>query len=260
MSFLLFIVVLVVYVFYRHYTWKAEAWPKEAIIVPPFQGHRGYWVEGAPENTMTSFEAAAAHGFSMIEMDVRLSKDNIPVVFHDTTLERMFHLNKSVEECSVAELKKIGNISTLEEVLGASSVPQLLNIELKTSFVVNSDLEKQVAALIKKVHAEQRVLFSSFNPFSLLKLSVLLPNVPRALLSTQEPDPANKVYLRHLWFAPYIKIHLLHLDHKYVSIEQLKKWKGRKVPVSLWTVNDREKAQAFLNAGALSIISDSLSS
>lgn len=258
MIFIYFILFVAAYFVYRHFTWKALPWPNGAVIPPKYQGHRGYWKAGAPENTLLSFSEAAKRGFSMVEMDVRNSKDNIPVVFHDGTLKRMLNLDKAVNECTTAELKTWGNIPTLEEVLASTSIPEYLNIELKTSSVWEGILEQKVSSLIKKYKAEQRVLFSSFNPLSLRRMSHLLPEVPRALLASKERAPDNNLYLRHMWFAPYVKLHALHLDHNYVSIEDLQKWKKRKVPVALWTVNDRAKAEAFLQAGAFSIITDTL--
>lgn len=258
MTLIFFILLVLGYFIYRHFSWKALPWPKDVQTPPPYQGHRGYWVTGIPENTLPAFEESAKRGYSMVEMDVRISKDNIPVVFHDSTLKRLANSNKDVNQCSAAELAEFANIPTLEEILKSSTIPRYLNIELKTSSVWEGLLEQKVSDLIKKYKAEKRVLFSSFNPLSLRRMSYLLPDVPRALLASREKTPDNKIYLRDLWFAPYIKIHALHLDYNYADIDELEKWKNREVPVALWTVNDREKAEAFLRAGALSIITDSL--
>lgn len=259
MILILSIFFVIVFLIYRHVTWKALPWPRGALTPSKFQGHRGYWVEGLPENTLPAFEESTRRGFSMVEMDVRISKDNIPVVFHDSTLKRMANLDRVVSQCTFSELKDWVHISTLEEILSSSLIPMSLNIELKTSSILEGRLEQQVSSLIKKYKAENRVLFSSFNPLSLRRMSRLLPDVPRALLASQERIPDNKIYLRQMWFAPYIKIHALHLDHNYVSFYDLRKWKKRQIPVALWTVNDRAKAEAYLQAGAISIISDSLS-
>ncbi len=50
--------------------------------------HRGLWDAGAPENSLAAFEAARAAQIG-VELDVRLTSDNVPVVFHDAGLERM---------------------------------------------------------------------------------------------------------------------------------------------------------------------------
>lgn len=246
------------YCVFRHYTWKALVWPSGAVRPPSYQGHRGYWHEGAQENTLSSFKAAAERGLQMIEMDVRLSGDGVPVVFHDADLIRLKGLNKIVSQCTAQELREWGDAPTLEDVLKSSEIPSLLNVELKTNSVFNGDLERAVASVIRKCEAEKRILFSSFNPLSLWRLSHLLPQVPRALLASQEREPGNRFYLRHLWLAPYVKIHALHLDHHYISPSEVTRWKERGVPVALWTVNDAILAETYLQAGALSIISDTL--
>lgn len=263
MIFLIVAVVIVVAV-YRHYTWQAQAWPAGALTPAKYQGHRGYWKEGAQENTLESFKAAKARGLQMIEMDVHLSKDQVVVVFHDNNLRRLGNSkqvqesNKTIEEMTAQELAEAAHVCTLEDVLKSTDIPELLNIELKSDRVWDERLEKEIAKLVRKYQAEKRILFSSFNPLSLYKLSKVLPEVPRALLASKEIDPGNKFYLKHLCFAPYVGVHILHLDYKYVSAAELARWKKRKVPVAFWTVNEAEKAHELLSQGAVSIITDTL--
>lgn len=258
MAFSIIICFILTVVTFKHFFWKPQPWPKNALQVPLLQSHRGYWVEGARENTMPAFEAAKNNGFTMTELDVQISMDGVPVVFHDRTLTRIAGLDKAAQDCTSAELKKIADIPTLEEVLQSKNVPRHFNIELKTSAIFKDVVESKVGFLIKKYNAEDRVLISSFNPLALRRISKVIPNVPRALLASYERVDENKVYLRRLWFAPYIKIHALHLDYKYVTIEELRYWQKRKVPVALWTVNDSEQAKTFLQHGAFSIITDAI--
>lgn len=259
MTALILIALFLAVLIYRHKTWKALPWPSTALRPPAFQAHRGYWQAGAQENTLTAFAAAKAQGFEMFELDVRLSAGGIPVVFHDADLLRLGGKRQDlVAATSLENLKSWAQVCTLEEVLTSSDVPRFINIELKTNQIWNGDLEKSVAALIRKHSCESRVIFSSFNPLSLWRMKQRLPSVPRALLATQENDPENKVYLRQMWLAPYIGVHALHLDQNYVTPEDVQRWQKRHVPVALWTVNDPEQARQYLQAGALSIISDSV--
>lgn len=252
------LLILVTYLLVRHTTWKATPWPKMGVRPPTYQGHRGYWKGGAQENTLASFRAAHDRGLSMAELDVRLSKDQVVVVFHDKDLKRLGHRNKLVEELTAAELHEFVQAPTLESLLTSTDVPRFFNIELKTDKAFSGDLEKKVAEVVRKTHAEQRVLFSSFNPLAIRRLSRLLPEVPRALLATKEHEAGNRIYLRQMWFAPYIRTNLLHLDHNYVDADEVRRWKKRGVPVALWTVNNEAKATELLAAGAISIISDTL--
>src|SRR5215212_2279378 len=69
-------------------------------------GHRGASAV-APENTMASFREALAVGADGIEFDVRLTRDGVPVVIHDSTLRRTGGLPYRVAELTWAELAKI---------------------------------------------------------------------------------------------------------------------------------------------------------
>lgn len=247
------------FLLYRHWTWKAVPWPETALRPPSLQAHRGYWQAGAQENTLSAFEAAKAQGFEMFELDVRLSAEAIPVVFHDADLRRLGKQRTDrVSDSTVEQLKAWAQVCTLEEVLISSQVPRFINIELKSNSVWQGSLEEAVAALVRKHGCESRVLFSSFNPLALWRMKRLLPTVPRALLATGEDDPENKIYLRQMWLAPYIGVHALHLDHNYVKPDAVTRWKKRQVPVALWTVNDPDEVRKYLQAGAISVISDSV--
>lgn len=61
-----------------------------------FIGHRGS-PEKAPENTMISLELSLADGANAVEFDVALTKDNIPVLLHDNTLDRTTNLSGPIQ-------------------------------------------------------------------------------------------------------------------------------------------------------------------
>ncbi|MFS4460091.1 glycerophosphodiester phosphodiesterase [Bdellovibrio sp. HCB2-146] len=258
MIFLVIVAVVFLFLFIRQKTWKPLPWPPGALRPPAYQGHRGYWKGGAQENTMAAFRAAAERGLQMFELDVRLCKGNVPVVFHDTDLKRIGHRNQNVLDLTADELQNYVNAPTLESVLQATDIPMLINIELKTNRAWDGTLEKEVAALVRKYRAEKRVLFSSFNPLAIWRLKRIIPEVPRALLASQEDEPENKIYLKKLWLAPYIGVNALHLDQNYWREKEVQAFLKRKIPVALWTVNDQKLAEKLLQAGAISIISDTL--
>ena len=105
------------------------------------RGASGY----APENTLEAFALAITQGADGIELDVQLTKDGIPVVIHDETIDRVTEKKGWVKDYTLKELKELtvlknkfpeysaAKIPTLEEVLDAVKASGIqVNIELKT--------------------------------------------------------------------------------------------------------------------------------
>lgn len=235
-----------------------EPWPDTSFPMPRWQAHRGYWVGGFQENTLAAFRAARVAGFKMCEMDVRLSKDGIPVVFHDSDVSRFGSSSNAVAHLTAAELARSAQVPTLREVLSDAAVPEFFNIELKTGIGEIGRLEPAVLKVIQDTRAENRVLFSSFNPLSLSALSQIAPKIPRALLATRQNAPGNHLILKNLLLAPFLRIHLLHLDYLMLNKRLCDELRRRKIPFAVWTVNEEQTAQFFLESGAASVITDRL--
>src|SRR5258705_46647 len=73
---------------------------------PLILGHRGASAL-APENTLAAFSRAMSDGADGIEFDVRLSRDQVPVVIHDATLNRTAGIDQPVSELTAAELRAV---------------------------------------------------------------------------------------------------------------------------------------------------------
>lgn len=242
-----------------HRFWiRTEPWPKQALKLPRLQAHRGYWVDGEKENTIGALRVARSRGALMFECDLRLSKDQVPVLFHDVDLRRMAGLDRLVSEMTAQELRQKCHVPTLEEVLLDPQVPRLCNLELKSKVVIDDPLERRVAQVVSRCKAESRVLFSSFNPMSLYRISHYLPQVPRAFIATNENEEDNSAFLRRLLAPHLFSFHMLNLDHRMVNGEVVRMFKRHKVPVAVWTVNDPHEIQKFLEWGCVSVITDSL--
>lgn len=234
---------------------KFAPWPGN-FPLPQFQAHRGYWVEGGRENSLEAFRKAKQLGFQMCELDVQITKDLIAVVYHDRNLKRFHGINKKISKMTLAEFKKITNAPTLKEVLSDSSLTDYFNIEIKSLYLIEDPLVTVVSQVIMETKAENRVLISSFNPWCLIKLKSILPQVPRALLVTQESAQWNLMYLKKMWTAPLVEPHILHLDHQMLDDKTLTRMIQKETPLAVWTVNDKARADELLNAGVWSIITD----
>ena len=138
------------------------------------RGASGY----APENTLEAFALAIKQGADGIELDVQLTRDRIPVVIHDETIDRVTSKTGYVKDYTLKELKELtvleskfpayttSKIPTLEEVLDAVKASGILvNIELKTGIYWYPEIEQIVADLVRKSGMEEKVIYSSFNHY-----------------------------------------------------------------------------------------------
>ncbi len=143
-------------------------------------GHRG--AAGlAPENTLEALHAGVAAGADMLEFDVRLTKDNVPILAHDTKIH-----GHSIRQHTLSELQKEGVITELEVVLKEFFGKILLNIELK-----HEDSTLAVYSMVRRFIASQEdwdnVLFSSFRIRALRILRVRSRKINIALLQHANP-------------------------------------------------------------------------
>lgn len=131
-------------------------------------GHRGYPAK-FPENSLAGFRYVVAHQIDGVEFDVHLTKDQIPVIMHDETINRTTDGTGRIVDYTLAELRKfkLGNgepIPTLDELLDVFENQDVwINLEFKTDNIAYQDIEKIVMPLVKKHRLVHPVIYSSFN-------------------------------------------------------------------------------------------------
>lgn len=170
----------------------------EAFLRLPL-AHRAYHnrAERRPENSRAAIKAAVAAGYG-IEIDLQLSKDGQPMVFHDEKLDRLTEASGLVRDRTGAELGDIllrdcdEGIPTLAEVLAliAGRVPLLIEIKDQTDLMSATDgrLEAVTAQTLASYSGPVAVM--SFNPHSIAHMARLAPNLPRGL-TTSAYDPED---------------------------------------------------------------------
>ena len=139
----------------------------------------------APENSMKAFEKAVDAGFG-IEMDIQLTKDNVPVVFHDFTLNRICGVDGKVRNFTYEELQQFPlcrskeRIPRLEDVLRMVNgrVPLIVEFKMETA---NMSLCLLADRLLKKYKGTY--CMESFNPLALLWYQMHRKDVVRGQLS-----------------------------------------------------------------------------
>jgi len=115
--------------------------------------HRGYHAAVA-ENTFEAFEAAIMAGVNGIETDVRMSRDNVPVLVHD----RVMATGQAVRDLTHSEIESVlgCEVPTLDEAL--AHFPDILwNVEIKTP-----DCLSTVFGVLEKYQSRHRIIVSSF--------------------------------------------------------------------------------------------------
>jgi glycerophosphoryl diester phosphodiesterase len=238
-----------------HFAYDQKHWSSLQELpfqLPELQAHRGYWIDGALQNSLESVLAAQEAGHQMAEVDLRLTKDQKVVLFHDPIIYDG-DLALEVSQLNLSEMRKLLPVSTLEEVLEATKNNFHFNLEIKNETRTKFGLEEKLIQIFKSSPHKNRIIFSSFNPFSLGWVGQLLPQVPRGLLVTQ--DISAPFMLREMLFLGVAKPHFLHvrwedLDH-YRDIPR-----ERKV---IWTLNDLSFAKSIqANRRVASIISDQI--
>ncbi|MBL7555372.1 MAG: glycerophosphodiester phosphodiesterase [Bdellovibrionaceae bacterium] len=227
-------------------------------LLPKVQAHRGYHQNSIPENSMESLLAAKEKGYQMAEIDVQITRDRIPVVFHDFSLRNRYRLNVNVSELEFSDLIRIGTFSKLTDVLATENKPDFLNIEIKSKNFYQFPVEDAVVELIRKHQCADRVMISSFNPWALLRVKFLDRQLTRALLVTDEPEIWNFYYLKRMWTVPLVEPHVLNIRYSMFNSNLISKLKNFNVLTSAWTVNDLDIAKNLVAMGVNSIISDTL--
>lgn len=157
---------------------------------PPWiVGHRGAAGE-ACENTLTAFKKGLEAGADMLELDVQLPADGVPVCFHDWDLERLSGRSEIVEDEDSRLLTEItlsgegDRIPTLEQALAAIPSEAPLNVELKRRQAEPKALAKSVLDLLG---GRRQTLVSSFDWRLLEVIRALSPELPLAPIARYRP-------------------------------------------------------------------------
>lgn len=219
---------------------------------PLIVAHRGASAD-ALENTLAAFALALEQGADGVELDVQLSADGRPVVFHDFSVERLTGVAGSVAQMTVAELQALDlgggqMVPTLDEVLSQFGPRTLYNIEIKDFGLWDRGLETAVANRVASYHLENHVLISSFNPLALRRARrVFSSSTPMALI--RERGLLRYGYLIADGAAD-------HPHHSLVDANYMGWARKRGYRVNVWTVDDPGEARRLAALGVDGIVTN----
>jgi glycerophosphoryl diester phosphodiesterase len=221
--------------------------------------HRGFSGK-YPENTMLAFEKAIEVGCEGIEFDVHFSKDGKLVIVHDETIDRTSNQNGFVKDLTYEELcqadfsykfqKEYGfqRIPTLEEYLEFVKDKDIItNIELKTGIFEYPGIEQAVYDLIRKYDLRDKMIISSFNHYSVMRMKEIDPDIKCGLLTESWLIKAGE----------YVKncgVECFHPIGTMLNPETVKEVRDNGIEINTWTVNKPEEVDYMINLGVDGII------
>lgn len=180
--------------------------------LPLIIAHRGD-VTNAPENTIPAFRKALDLGADGIELDVRLTRDEKLVVFHDRFLDRTSNGSGPVNHHTLDEILALDAGSwfapefkgepppTLDEVFESLPADFLVNVEMKVMMKGMKLIARKVAEVVRRHARWGGTLVASFNPIALYELRKVEPKISRGYIwSRYHPFP-----IRSRCFSPWVQ-------------------------------------------------------
>lgn len=219
--------------------------------------HRGNKSE-FPENSLQAFRSAIELGVDGIECDVHVSADGQAIIIHDETIDRTTTGQGEIINMTLDQIKAV-NLINPDESSSEETIPTLqemldefdrlafkgeLNIELKTDQHEYEGIEQLVKQIVEEKSRAYTIIYSSFNWRSIERMSKLQPKAELALLMA-EP------LLQYQADIPSLKPAALHVHYKLV--EELDKVYTENLPLRLWTVNDNQELEKWLQASEANI-------
>lgn len=216
-----------------------------------------------PENTLEAFQGAHEMGATWVETDVMLTKDGVPIMFHDEHLERMTGQKQYIADSTFDELKDIDvgswfapqftnvHIPTLEECLHLLlNLDMSINLEIKpTPKQDKPTAEKAMEVVLREKFPKEKMIVSSFSLTSMETAYDMAPDYYHAFIADELPSLEVALASGIPWYS-------VHLDKKLVSTQLVRDLKAHGYHVLAYTVNDPAKGQTLFNQGVTAIFTD----
>ncbi len=233
------------------------------LIIPKVIGHRGARAY-APENTLAAIHAAADLGIEWVEIDVKLTKDCVPIIFHDEELGRCTNGSGIVAETDFKAIEELDAGLWFGDSFMGEKIPTLedaLNVIIDRGLGVNLEIKpcpgREVETAEVMLDFATRIwpddapppLVSSFSHVSLESAMDVMAEWPRGMLIDE--------YIPH-WreLAEHIDAHTININGNTLTRDQMDEYLDYAKPVLAYTINDPKKAQELLSWGVAGVFSD----
>lgn len=228
--------------------------------------HRGANRE-APENTRSAFDRALTYAIDGMETDIQLSRDGVPVLWHDRFLTKLGHATKHIDDFDYSQLLTMNlarhfsaqarpeEIVRLQDFLAAYRTRTRFLLEIKNRNWESLERQEDKVRLTLKLvgqSSDERIIVSSFNLDSLIFAQQCRPGFPLVLNfeDDQNLHDAKQVLSAHP-FLHGLCLHIATLDVPMVEL-----LRGQQKSIAVYTCNTDEEIGRALELGVDILISD----
>ncbi|MFH1892656.1 MAG: glycerophosphodiester phosphodiesterase [Candidatus Zixiibacteriota bacterium] len=211
-----------------------------------------------PENSLEAILAARSQGADAVEVDIRCTSDNVPIICHDRRLRRLFNSNGTTASITAAQFKKMRIMGTgtpllLEELFNTDDPPREIILDIK-----EFGLEIPVEKMICRNGWQERVIVSSFYSIIIKRFKRLNAELRTALILDRLasiPIALRQSYLNHI-FLKYLEADYLHVFFREMNLAGARKIAELGHPVSFWTLDDPATIERALTISPYGIITN----
>lgn len=225
----------------------------------------------APQNTIPAFEHSIKIGVDGFETDIHLTKDGVPVVCHNYTIDETSTGKGEIRNMNLEELRQYDfgsyfhekyagtKLPTLEEFLTLCETAdiEIMNIEIKPPLDGNMEIVAKTIDAVKAHGLFDRLLISSFDANVLVECKKVDPNCKTGLLyCPKQKEFYTKLLFGYVKVAKEIKADYFHPHFSSVNSRFVRRLHAIGVKVNVWTVNDEKVAKYLLRCGVDGLITD----
>ena len=244
---------------------------------PLIMAHRGE-SGNIPENTILALKAAVDIGVDVLESDIRFTKDDVPILFHDEDLARITGKDEKVRKKTLDELLQydlgynfstdVGRtypfrgkgltVVTLEEAL--KRFPDtILNLDIKDTFKKAPD---EVARILMKNDRTEKIMVASFHPKQLKRFRKKAPMIPTSAHPNEIRNfiigfrmRAMRMFVRSVAYKAF-QVPEWMGSMQIVTPDFVKAAHDKDIAVHVWTINNRPDMERLLDMEVNGIFTD----
>ncbi|MEE8270801.1 MAG: glycerophosphodiester phosphodiesterase [Alphaproteobacteria bacterium] len=231
--------------------------------LPKVIGHRGAAAR-APENTLAGLRTAAALGAGMVEFDTKLTGDGVPILLHDSLVDRTTDGSGPVRDMGLAAVRALDAGAWFGPGFAGEPVPtlaQALSLALRLGLAVNIEIKPCDGREVETAEAALAVaaqvwpadrpapLVSSYSREALRAVRRIRPDWPRGLLFGTPPAD---------WMAQVDDLApaTINVSQRRLTADRVARLRAAGRPVLAYTVNDPARARALFDIGVAAVFTD----